>query len=75
MSYSKADALFSLKPNAEWVWQGDSYSDIKWKSEETIPTEDEINVELTRLTNAEPLRLLNHVSPPSPLRSMPLLIN
>ena len=58
MSYTKADALCSLKPNAVWVWEGDSYSDIKWKSEETIPTEDEINAELTRLTNAEPLRLL-----------------
>ena len=58
MSYTKADALCSLKPNAKWVWEGDSYSDIKWGSEETIPTEEEINAELTRLTNAEPLLLL-----------------
>ena len=58
MIYTKADALCSLKPNAKWSWEGDSYSDITWKSEETIPTEDEINAELTRLTNTEPLRLL-----------------
>ena len=58
MDYTKADALCSLKPNAEWFWQGDSYSDIQWSSSETIPTENEINAELTRLTNAEPLRLL-----------------
>ena len=32
MSYTKADALCSLKPNAKWVWEGDSYSDIKWGS-------------------------------------------
>tara|TARA_R100001198_G_C5102259_1_gene133785 strand:+ start:208 stop:546 length:339 start_codon:yes stop_codon:yes gene_type:complete len=58
MTYTKADALCSLKPNAKWFWKGDSYSDIKWDSKETIPTEDEINAELTRLTNTEPLRLL-----------------
>lgn len=58
MTYTKADALNSLKPDAEWFWKGDTYSDIKWDSEETIPTEDQINAELTRLTNAEPLRLL-----------------
>ena len=52
-------ALNSLKPNAEWVLDGETYSGLTWlDSNQTKPTESEVNAEVTRLTNAEPMRLL-----------------
>tara|TARA_R100000234_G_scaffold23483_1_gene13395 strand:+ start:514 stop:870 length:357 start_codon:yes stop_codon:yes gene_type:complete len=52
-------ALNSLKPNAEWVLDGETYSGLTWlDSNQTKPTESEVNAEITRLTNAEPMRLL-----------------
>ena len=58
MIYSKGDALFILKPNTEWTWQGTEYSGLTWLDSSTKPTESEIDAELTKLTNAEPMRLL-----------------
>jgi hypothetical protein len=58
MIYSKSNALSSLKPSAQWVWIGDEYSGLKWLDSSTAPTESEIDAEVTRLTNAEPMRLL-----------------
>ena len=58
MIYSKPNALSYLKPNAQWAWIGDEYSGLKWLDSGTAPTESEINAEVTRLTNAEPMRLL-----------------
>ena len=60
MNYNKVDALFSLKPNKEfaWNWKGTDYSGLEWLDSSTKPTESEINAEVTRLTNAEPMRLL-----------------
>ena len=58
MIYTKANALINLKPGAEWVWNGDEYSGLTWLGSGTAPTESEINAEITRLTNAEPMRLL-----------------
>jgi len=58
MIYSKANALSSLKPNAEWSWIGTEYSGLTWLSSGSAPTESEIDAEVTRLTNAEPMRLL-----------------
>ena len=44
---NKAKALYSLKPNAEWVIRGDV---IEWMdTEQTQPTEAEITAELARL--------------------------
>ena len=44
---NKADALLSLRPASEWVLRGD---DIEWlDTEQTQPTEAEIQVEITRL--------------------------
>ncbi len=41
------DALQSLKPNAEWVLRGD---ELEWlDSEQTEPTQSEIDAEVTRL--------------------------
>ena len=58
MIYSKGDALFTLKPNTQWSWSGTEYSGLTWLDSSTKPTESEIDAELTKLTNAEPMRLL-----------------
>ena len=58
MIYSKSNALCYLKPNAQWAWIGDEYSGLKWLDSGTAPTESEIDAEVTKLTNAEPMRLL-----------------
>ena len=58
MIYNKGQALCSLKPNAQYSWVGTDYSGLEWLDSGTAPTESEINAELTRLTNAEPMRLL-----------------
>ena len=54
-----ADAIISLKPGAVWKLVGETYSGLDWQdSSQTKPTESEINAEITRLTNAEPMKLL-----------------
>ena len=58
MIYNKGNALSSLKPNAQWAWNGDEYSGLTWLDSGTAPTESEIDGEVTRLNNAEPMRLL-----------------
>jgi len=58
MIYSKGYALKSLKPNTQWVWNGDEYSGLTWLDSGTPPTESEIDAEVTRLNNLEPMRLL-----------------
>lgn len=58
MIYTKINALNSLKPNTEWSWLGDEYSGLNWIDSSTKPTESEIDAEVTRLTNAEGMRLL-----------------
>ena len=60
MFYRKVDALASLKPSKQWSRRSrdDDYSGFIWDEGESVPTESEIDAELTRLTNAEPMRLL-----------------
>ena len=58
MIYTKGDALSILKPNTQWSWTGTDYSGLNWLDSSTKPTESEIDAEVTRLTNAEPMRLL-----------------
>ena len=58
MKYNVYLALSSLKPTQKWTWDGTDYSGLKWIDSGAAPTESEINAELTRLTNAEPMRLL-----------------
>ena len=58
MILDKYTALQSLKPTSEWSWGGSDYEDLNWISSDTKPTESEIDSELTRLTEAEPMRLL-----------------
>ena len=58
MIYTKHDALYSLKPNAKFVWYGYEYSGLNWSDTGSAPTETEIDNEVTKLNNAEPMRLL-----------------
>ena len=58
MIYNTVDALQTLKPSTEWSWTGTEYSGLNWLDSSTKPTESEIDAEVTRLTNAEPMRLL-----------------
>ena len=58
MIYDRIWALTKLKPNATWSWSGTDYSGFTWKDSGTAPTEAEIDAEVTRLNNAEPMRLL-----------------
>ena len=55
MIYDKFDALMSLKPNGQYTWVGSDYENLTGSDK---PTESEIDNELIRLTNAEPMRLL-----------------
>ena len=61
MIYTKHNAVGSLKPNSDWSWHGYDYANLKWYSSDTKPTESEIDAEVTRLNNAEPMRLLRVV--------------
>tara|TARA_R100001460_G_scaffold80714_1_gene121694 strand:- start:1616 stop:1975 length:360 start_codon:yes stop_codon:yes gene_type:complete len=58
MIYTRIEALSSLKPTAEWHWIGEDYSGLNWIDSSTKPTEAEIDAEVIRLDNAEPMRLL-----------------
>jgi len=53
------DALSALRPNCEYMLEGENYSGITWLDKnQTLPTEDEVNAKLSELQNAEPHRLL-----------------
>ena len=58
MIYNKHQALLNLKPSTDWSWNGFEYSGLNWLDSSTKPTESEIDNEVTRLNNAEPMRLL-----------------
>ena len=64
MNLTRADALKSLKPNSEWTWDWDGktdtrdYDKLTWLSSDTKPTEAEIDAELKKLNDEEPMRRL-----------------
>ena len=58
MIYDKIHALTSLKPNKDFAWEGEDYSGLTYYGGDTVPTESEIDAEVTRLNEAEPMRLL-----------------
>ena len=59
MKYDITHALLSLKPGAQWTLSGEDYSGLTWyDSEQTKPTETEINSKISELDNAEPMKLL-----------------
>ena len=49
-----------VKPNSEWNWKGFDYANFNWLSSDTKPTESEIDTEVTRLNNAEPMTQLRY---------------
>ena len=52
-------ALQNLRPGSKWTIRGVTYGDIDWKdTEQTKPTEEEVNSEITRLQSEEPMRRL-----------------
>ena len=52
-------ALQNLRPGSKWTVRGDSYGAIEWKdTEQTKPTEVEVNAEIARLLSEEPMRRL-----------------
>jgi hypothetical protein len=52
---TKAKAIQSLRPNAEWVLRGD---DLEWLDQnQTQPSDEEIQAEVARLTALEPARI------------------
>ena len=58
MIYDRIWALSKLKPNTTWSWSGEDYSGFTWQDSGPAPTEAEIDAEVVRLNNAEPMRLL-----------------
>jgi len=58
MIYDRITALTHLKPQKEWVWKGTDYSGFTWLESDTAPTEAEIDAEVKKLNDAEPMRLL-----------------
>ena len=59
MIYTRVDALISLKPNGEFSWAGtEIYSELNYLSSDTPPTEAELDAEVKRLNDLEPMRLL-----------------
>jgi hypothetical protein len=51
----KTNALFSLRPGAEWVLRGD---ELEWlDANQTQPSDAEIEAEMARLTALEPARI------------------
>ena len=58
MIHDKVSALRSLKPGVSFAWGGGNYSELKWDSSDTKPTESEIDAEVIRLNKEEPMRLL-----------------
>lgn len=65
MNLTRADALASLKPNSEWTWDWDAenptvreYDKLTWLDSSTKPTEAEIDAELIKINDAEPMRRL-----------------
>ena len=59
MKYDITHALQALKPGSEWVLRGEDYSGLEWlDSKQTQPTETEVNIKISELDNAEPMKLL-----------------
>ena len=52
-------ALQNLRPGSKWTVRGNSYDGIDWKdTEQTKPTEVEVDAEIARLQSEEPMKRL-----------------
>ena len=56
------DALSALRPNCEYMLEGENYSGITWLDKnQTLPTEEEVNQKLKELQAAEPARQVREI--------------
>lgn len=56
------DALISLAPGAIWTVRDNDYDQIDWQSEDIpMPTKEEIDAEIQRLTEEEPYTVLREI--------------
>ena len=60
MNHTKHEALISLKPGEGFSWSGYDYNDLNWQGSSAKPTEAEIDAEVTRLNNLEPMTQLRY---------------
>jgi len=59
MKYGIGEALFVLRPGAEWNVTDDVYTGIEWLDKnQTKPTLEEVYTTVARLNDEEPMRLL-----------------
>ena len=57
--YSIVDALFELRPGAEWSIANRDYEQLVWLDKsQTKPTLEELNIKLSEMKFTEPWRLL-----------------
>lgn len=57
------EALFVLRPNAEWVLRGDDYAKIEWLDKvQTAPTWEEIEAEMKNPTPKPQLTIEDKLS-------------
>ena len=49
---NRTNALKSLRPNAQWTWDGLEVSGITMVSSDTVPTQEELDAELVKLQTA-----------------------
>ena len=59
MKYGIGEALFVLRPGAEWNVTDDVYTGIEWLDKnQTKPTLEEVSTTVVKLNDEEPMRLL-----------------
>ena len=56
--YHIGNVISILRPGEEFVFYGDKYADLEWRSSTTKPTETELNNKVSEMNAAEPMRLL-----------------
>ena len=59
MKYDIPAALQALRPGAQWVLRGSEMSGLEWlDTEQTVPSEADINAKISDIDIDEPMRLL-----------------
>ena len=62
MKITIVEALIALKPKAQFILRGDTYAGLEWLDKnQTMPTEDEINVKIAELEAEEPARQVREI--------------
>ena len=62
MKITIVEALIALKPKAQFILRGDTYTGLEWLDKtQTKPTEDELNAKVAELEAAEPARQVREI--------------